>query len=256
MRSLLLGLMIIGLSSPAFGTVVDFQSPIPPGPIFSCLQVYEGIDFSCDFGWNNDLGGTGDSTVASRDAVSPDTFTFLTPQVLIRINIRFIAAGTLVITADSGEQVTHIETAGDFNQVTEVQTGFTQPASAITFNFGTTEAWEVAISEIEFSPVTDSAPDTVTSVSSTYALHTTGGGSSGSVTLLWNQNGELDLKGYNIYRSMTSRGPWVKINLGIIMTTTFTDSNLSPDTYFYVIDAEDFSGNNSGKSNEVTKTIN
>jgi fibronectin type 3 domain-containing protein len=72
-----------------------------------------------------------------------------------------------------------------------------------------------------------------------------------SVFLTWDQNTELDLKGYLVLRSMTSGGPYTLIaTLGKV--TKYLVSGLSADTtYFYVIAAYDEVPNNSSFSNEA-----
>jgi len=74
------------------------------------------------------------------------------------------------------------------------------------------------------------------------------------VSLDWDDNGESDLAGYNVYRSETSGGSYTKIaSIGAI--SAYTDATASNDTtYFYVVTAVDGAGNESGNSNEATAT--
>ena len=74
------------------------------------------------------------------------------------------------------------------------------------------------------------------------------------VSLDWDDNGESDLAGYNVYRSETSGGSYTKIaSIGAI--SAYTDATASNDTtYFYVVTAVDAAGNESGNSNEATAT--
>ena len=77
-------------------------------------------------------------------------------------------------------------------------------------------------------------------------------GASGSVTLDWSDNVETDLYGYNIYRSLTSGGPYSRVNSILVAPSTYADSGLTNGTeYFYVVRAIDRSGNESGNSNET-----
>ncbi|MFT5422127.1 MAG: endonuclease I/subtilisin-like proprotein convertase family protein [Candidatus Endobugula sp.] len=76
-------------------------------------------------------------------------------------------------------------------------------------------------------------------------------GGSGIVNLDWDTNTEIDLAGYNIYRSTTSGGATTKINSTLVSGTNYDDSNVVANTtYYYVITATDTSGNESTLSNE------
>ena len=80
---------------------------------------------------------------------------------------------------------------------------------------------------------------------------------SGGVLLSWTANTELDLAGYNIYRSTSPSVPLVSpINGGTLYTgTTYNDAGLvNGTTYYYVITAVDASANPSAASNEVNAT--
>lgn len=69
----------------------------------------------------------------------------------------------------------------------------------------------------------------------------------------WNTGSDSDLAGYNIYRSLTSGGPYTKINASLSAVNQITDSNVSNGaTYFYVVTAVDTSGNESANSLEVS----
>jgi hypothetical protein len=68
----------------------------------------------------------------------------------------------------------------------------------------------------------------------------------------WLHNTELDLAGYNVYRSTVSETGYVKVNGALVTDTTFRDSALMSDTmYYYVITAVDSSANESPHSAEV-----
>ena len=58
--------------------------------------------------------------------------------------------------------------------------------------------------------------------------------------------------GYNLYRSLTSGGPYTKINEGLLSTTDYLDTGLSNEVaYYYVVVAVDALGNEGGRSNEA-----
>ena len=79
-------------------------------------------------------------------------------------------------------------------------------------------------------------------------------GSDGLVSLDWNNNGEADLAGYRVYRSTSSGGGYSDIS-GLIGGSAYNDNSVSNGTtYYYVVTAEDNSGNESGSSSEASAT--
>ena len=77
---------------------------------------------------------------------------------------------------------------------------------------------------------------------------------SSSATLTWNPNTETDLAGYKVYVGTASGTYGAPIDVGNV--TTFQVVNLSQgQTYYFAVTAYDYSGNESGFSNEVSKTI-
>ncbi len=68
----------------------------------------------------------------------------------------------------------------------------------------------------------------------------------------WHRNTELDLAGYNVYRSTVTGSEYTKVNGALVADTTFRDSGLLSDTmYYYVITAVDSSAHESPHSAEV-----
>ncbi|MBX9659750.1 MAG: choice-of-anchor D domain-containing protein [Nitrospiraceae bacterium] len=77
-----------------------------------------------------------------------------------------------------------------------------------------------------------------------------------SATLTWNANTESDLAGYKIYRATTSGGYGAPIATLQGNITTYIAAGLqSGTTYFFVITSYDSAGNESPRSNEVSKSI-
>ena len=77
-----------------------------------------------------------------------------------------------------------------------------------------------------------------------------------SISLTWNANTESDLAGYNIYRAETSGGYGAPIVTLPGNITSFTATGLPVGkTYFFVITAYDLSGNESPRSNEISRSI-
>jgi hypothetical protein len=76
-----------------------------------------------------------------------------------------------------------------------------------------------------------------------------------TISLNWNDNIESDFSGYNVYRSTTPGGGYVKINSVLLNSSNYTDTTAENGiTYFYVTKAVDSSSNDSGYSNEVFAT--
>jgi hypothetical protein len=80
--------------------------------------------------------------------------------------------------------------------------------------------------------------------------------STSSATLTWNPAASTDLAGYKVYRATTSGGYGAPIATVQGNITTYIATGLqSGTTYFFVITAYDSSGNESTRSNEVSKSI-
>ncbi|MBU6435812.1 MAG: fibronectin type III domain-containing protein, partial [Nitrospirae bacterium] len=77
-----------------------------------------------------------------------------------------------------------------------------------------------------------------------------------SATLTWNADTAIDLAGYKIYRATTSGGYGAPIATLTGSITSYIATGLqSGTTYFFVVTAYDSSGNESTRSNEVSKSI-
>lgn len=77
---------------------------------------------------------------------------------------------------------------------------------------------------------------------------------SAQVTLSWNPNSESDLAGYKVYYGNPSRSYSTTIDVGNV-TSYIVTGLIEGDTYFFAATAYDFSGNESGYSNEVSYTV-
>ena len=80
----------------------------------------------------------------------------------------------------------------------------------------------------------------------------------GQVTLNWADNGEPDLAGYNVYRSVApgvTPASGTRLNAALLASSNFVDTTVINDTaYYYVVTAEDSSGNESTASTEASAT--
>ena len=81
------------------------------------------------------------------------------------------------------------------------------------------------------------------------------GTGSHTVTLNWLAS-DSTVSGYNVYRSTTEGGNYVKITASPVTTATYVDSNVdSGTTYYYVTTAVDKSGSESSYSNQASAVI-
>jgi len=72
-------------------------------------------------------------------------------------------------------------------------------------------------------------------------------------TLDWDDNSDIDLQGYNVYRSATSGSGYAKINTGTVTVSTYSDHSAPAGvTQYYIVRAVDEVPNESGNSNEVS----
>ncbi len=77
---------------------------------------------------------------------------------------------------------------------------------------------------------------------------------SAQATLSWNPNSESELAGYKVYYGNSSRS--YSFNDDVGNQTSYTIANLvEGEIYFFAVTAYDFSGNESGYSNEVSYAI-
>jgi hypothetical protein len=74
-----------------------------------------------------------------------------------------------------------------------------------------------------------------------------------AIFLDWSDNTEIDLAGYNVYRSATSGSGYVKLNSSLLITSDYTDTTVAKGTtYYYVVTAVDTAGLESIYSGEVS----
>lgn len=94
------------------------------------------------------------------------------------------------------------------------------------------------------------APDT-TPPSAPASLNATAGDA--QVALDWPDNTEPDLAGYNVYRSTTESGSYLRINMTLVASSAYLDStSVNGVQYWYIVTAVDRSGNESAASAAAT----
>jgi len=75
----------------------------------------------------------------------------------------------------------------------------------------------------------------------------------GDAIVSWDASSEPDLAGYKLYYGTASRSYGAPIDVG--NQTTYTITGLGPGTYYFAATAYNTSGNESGFSNEASKTF-
>lgn len=162
---------------------------------------------------------------------------------------------------------------------TATQGAANPPAQTITLN--STESWTVSDNAawLSLSPTSGSKNGVITaSINTTNAkpgnnpatITVISGGvtktaavslmlnapASSSATLTWGANKEKDLAGYKVYRATASGAYGAPIATVPGSVTTYQATGLEfGKTYFFVVTAYDIAGNESGYSNEVSKSI-
>ncbi len=76
------------------------------------------------------------------------------------------------------------------------------------------------------------------------------------VFLSWNPSGSQGVAGYNVYRSLTTGGPYTKINSGLVADTNYADLAVQDgQTYYYVATAVDQQQQESVYCNEASAYV-
>ncbi|MEZ5966529.1 MAG: endonuclease [Planctomycetota bacterium] len=78
-------------------------------------------------------------------------------------------------------------------------------------------------------------------------------GGNANVALDWASNTDADLAGYHVFRGTTSGGPYAQISSTLLSVSAYTDTAVSNGTtYYYVVKAQDVSGNLSSASAQAS----
>lgn len=114
------------------------------------------------------------------------------------------------------------------------------------------KAEDTANNESGYSNEAFATPQDGTAPAAPTGLSATAG--SGSVSLDWNDNGEPDLAGYNVFRAETQGGPYTPVAT-LVSVSNYLDGTVNNGTtYYYVVTAKDSNSNESGYSNEASAT--
>jgi fibronectin type 3 domain-containing protein len=71
------------------------------------------------------------------------------------------------------------------------------------------------------------------------------------VLISWNDNAEVDLAGYRLYKSSDQEGPYNRVNDQVLLCPWYHDQVIPMDVTFYKVTAVDESGNESAFSEMI-----
>ena len=144
-------------------------------------------------------------------------------------------------------------------QDTITGTGFSGSGLSLPLTLSSGQNTDLSIT---FAPtatgtVTGSASVVSNASNSPAVVSLSGGGVNAHyVDLSWTASTSSGVTGYNIYRGMTSGGPYTQLNASLVTGTAYTDSTAQAgQTYYYVTTAVDSSGAQSGYSNQASATV-
>ena len=81
------------------------------------------------------------------------------------------------------------------------------------------------------------------------------GRASHSVSLSWKASTSKGVTGYNVYRGLTSGGPYVLLTAAPIAGTSYTDDAVNAGTTYYYVTTAVASGKQSGDSNQASAKV-
>ena len=134
-------------------------------------------------------------------------------------------------------------TFGDSLITTDTSAFLIVPISSINYDIGIVAVDDLGNESlvIQKSITPNSIPLAPTNFSASPGFH--------SIHLSWSKNAELDLIGYNVYRSTEATGIYTKLNQQIISDTLFLDTTpISSVYYYYKVKAVDNQSNESTES--------
>ncbi len=193
------------------------------------------------------LSGTGTPVPQGQLTVSPTTIPF--GNVIVGTNAQ--QNGTLSATGQS-VIVSSQNVSGSAFAVSGLSFPVTIPAGqqvqfTVTFTPTGTGA---ASGNVSFASNASNSPtvETFTGTGTPPPTH--------SVSLSWTASPSQNIIGYNIYRGVTSGGPYSKINSVLNASTLYTDTTVvDGTTYYYVTTAVNSSNEESANSNQATAVI-
>ncbi len=189
------------------------------------------------------LAGT--ASVSGQLAVSPATLNFgnVTVGQSKSLTATLAASGSSVVVSGASMSTSEFTVSG----VTLPLTLAAGQSKSFTINFAPQASGTASANASFASNASNSSAVQALTGSGTAALQHT-------VALAWNPS-TSNVVGYNVYRGVTSGGPYAKIT-SMNADTSFTDSSVDAgQTYFYVTTAVDGNGKESANSNQTQAVV-
>ena len=203
------------------------------------------------------------SNTPNSPLMVPITGTGISSVLQLSASPASLSFGSLTTGTSATQSVTISNTGNSsvsISQVSATGAGFTTGGIALPLSLA---AGQSASFNVTFAPASaGNLPGSVTVVSNAtnsplvVALSGTGTAPvSHTVSLNWTPSSST-YSGFNVYRGTTSGGPYTKVDISMISTTSYVDSGVtSGQTYYYVATELDSSGTESGYSSQVSATI-
>jgi hypothetical protein len=216
--------------------------PTGSGPVTGSAHLKSNAS---DSGVNVFFNGNGTTTTAGQLSITPSSVNFGNVNVGSTEThaVTMSASGASVTVSSDASSSSHFVVSG-------VSLPFTIPA-------GQSKSFNVRFAPTAMGTVSGSLSFHSNAVTPTVVESLTGTGATPqySVSLSWNAS--TGVAGYNIYRSTSASGSYVKINSSLDANTAYTDTSVaSGHTYYYEATAVDSSGRESARSSPpVTAAI-
>jgi len=188
----------------------------------------------------------GTATVSGQLAVSPAIMSFgsVTVGQSKSLTASLTASGSSITITDASMSTSEFKVSG--------------LALPVTLAAGKSVSFTVSFAPQSSGAAAASASFTSNASNSSAQQSLTGSGTAAlqhSVALSWSPSSSSTVVGYNIYRGVTTGGPYSKIN-SLNIDTTYTDSSVQAgQTYFYVTTAVDAVGKESANSNQTQAVV-
>ncbi|MFA5423386.1 MAG: endo-1,4-beta-xylanase [Phycisphaerae bacterium] len=165
--------------------------------------------------------------------------------------------GDMVFVAATCGNVSNYTINSDFTKAAEIDMSSSTGASGHKFATGADETPSVTNSSLNRQVIIGFVVNAMESVipddppAAPTGLVATAGNE--TVSLDWNDNGEADLAGYNVYRSEYTGGGYGQINASLVLDSNYVDNDVvNFEYYYYVVRAVDANDQESGNSNEAS----
>ena len=249
----------LSASGVPHGTTVSFDpNPIPyPGAGSSTMTINVGA---------NTAVGMYSITVTGRayGVVQHSTTVTLTVTASADYTISANPSSVTVVQGQQGSSTITTTISGGFNSAINLSASGVPSGTTVSFAPNPISAPGNGTSAMTISvgagtavgtyPLTVAGNGGGIQHSTTVTLTVTGGAP--QVSLAWNASQSQGVIGYNLYRSLTTGGPYTKLNSDLISGTSYLDTAVQHGvTYYYVSTAVNSEQQESGYSNEASINV-